>query len=375
MSTELADEFSAAEPDPPAVVERRLSRFHDLGRRSVTGFSLFFGLIFLSMLGPAYLTLLVLFVQLCFFWELSGLRPPPDRRTLTACWGIFLAGVLFFYAHSFHDRGLTVEWRPLALLVEHCRAVFAPLYLFFFAMFVLGLREPLLQAQMWLLVMTHAALIVAACFSLANPIIYRGVAWWLMSVVQVVTNDAGAMIFGRMLGRRPLFALSPKKTREGFLGAMLTTLLFTGVFALWVRAPAFAFWRCSHTRVSFTPFAALDCAPDAAFAPGPRGLSPFELHALVCALFACFGAPFGGFFSSAVKRSLGLARYSNLLPGHGGVADRFDCQWIMNVFLYCYLFGGLYRRETSLARAESLARRLPPEALAALGERLWGVKA
>ena len=61
------------------------------------------------------------------------------------------------------------------------------------------------------------------------------------------------------------------------------------------------------------------------------------IHSAVLALFASLVAPFGGFFSSALKRSMGRKDFSNALGSHGGFADRFDCKGLMCTFAYGYL--------------------------------------
>merc|ERR1719197_835630 len=62
---------------------------------------------------------------------------------------------------------------------------------------------------------------------------------------------------------------------------------------------------------------------------GNMELAVVQLHALCLALFASFVAPFGGFLSSAIKRAYGIKDFNNLIPGHGGMMDRFDCQFVM----------------------------------------------
>ena len=56
---------------------------------------------------------------------------------------------------------------------------------------------------------------------------------------------------------------------------------------------------------------------------------PVQMHALVLALFASLVAPFGGFLASAIKRAYRLKDFDSLIPGHGGVMDRMDCQFLM----------------------------------------------
>jgi CDP-diglyceride synthetase len=56
---------------------------------------------------------------------------------------------------------------------------------------------------------------------------------------------------------------------------------------------------------------------------------PIQFHALWLALFASLVAPFGGFFASAMKRAYGIKDFDGIIPGHGGIMDRMDCQFLM----------------------------------------------
>ena len=47
-------------------------------------------------------------------------------------------------------------------------------------------------------------------------------------------------------------------------------------------------------------------------------------------------APFGGFLASAIKRAYEVKDFDSLIPGHGGVTDRVDCEFIMALFVYVY---------------------------------------
>jgi phosphatidate cytidylyltransferase len=60
------------------------------------------------------------------------------------------------------------------------------------------------------------------------------------------------------------------------------------------------------------------------------------LHALNLATFASLIAPFGGFFASGLKRSFKIKDFGDSIPGHGGITDRMDCQFIMGFFAYLY---------------------------------------
>ena len=70
--------------------------------------------------------------------------------------------------------------------------------------------------------------------------------------------------------------------------------------------------------------------------PETLTLLPIQLHALILGLFASLVAPFGGFFASGIKRAYNLDDFASIIPGHGGVYDRVDCQLIMGLATQTY---------------------------------------
>ncbi len=65
--------------------------------------------------------------------------------------------------------------------------------------------------------------------------------------------------------------------------------------------------------------------------------SEFDGHVLAMGLFASLIAPFGGFFASGFKRAFKIKDFGSLIPGHGGLVDRMDCQILMGMFVYVYM--------------------------------------
>lgn len=49
-------------------------------------------------------------------------------------------------------------------------------------------------------------------------------------------------------------------------------------------------------------------------------------HGAVLAVFASVISPFGGFFASGFKRAFKVKDFAAIIPGHGGMTDRMDCQ-------------------------------------------------
>jgi phosphatidate cytidylyltransferase len=116
-----------------------------------------------------------------------------------------------------------------------------------------------------------------------------GVALLVGAVLCTVANDVGAYAFGRTFGHTPLAAaISPNKTLEGLLGGTLCTVLVGA--GLVSRMHPF-------TTVTKGFFFALAIA---------------------------VVAPLGDLCESMIKRDIGLKDMGSLLPGHGGVFDRFD---------------------------------------------------
>lgn len=117
-----------------------------------------------------------------------------------------------------------------------------------------------------------------------------GRALLLTAILATVAYDVGGWLVGRYMGHRSLSAASPNKTLEGLIGgigsALAVVIVVVGILQL---GP----WS----------------------GPGP---------ALVLGLGAAVAAPLGDLCQSLVKRDLGEKDMSTLLPGHGGVLDRFD---------------------------------------------------
>lgn len=120
-------------------------------------------------------------------------------------------------------------------------------------------------------------------------------------LVLLWANDTGAYLSGRVLGRHKMFErISPKKTWEGFTGGAL----FSMAVSAWISA-------------YFTL------------------LSTWEWIGM-SVLIVLFGT-LGDLIESLLKRSTGVKDSGQLLPGHGGVLDRFDSLILAAPFVYAYL--------------------------------------
>ncbi|MCB0639408.1 MAG: phosphatidate cytidylyltransferase [Lewinella sp.] len=113
-------------------------------------------------------------------------------------------------------------------------------------------------------------------------------------------NDTGAYLIGSMIGRRPLLPrISPKKTWEGTVGGVLVSFL-TAILLFFV-------------------------------------LDELQLRdwLVLAAIVSVFGT-LGDLVESMLKRSFAIKDSGTLLPGHGGMLDRFDG------FIFCVPFAAAY---------------------------------
>ena len=116
-----------------------------------------------------------------------------------------------------------------------------------------------------------------------------GLAFILFAFLVVWTTDTGAYLFGRAFGKHKLWpVISPNKTIEGFIGGVLCSLLVPLIMQFFVD---------------------------------------FDINIwimlLVTIILSMFGQ-LGDLVESGFKRHFGVKDSGKILPGHGGILDRFD---------------------------------------------------
>lgn len=122
---------------------------------------------------------------------------------------------------------------------------------------------------------------------------YNGAFYVLIPFLIAFVSDSGAYFAGYFFGKHKLAPqISPKKTVEGVVGGVVATILGMLLYCL-ILEVAFDF------TVSY-------------------------LNCLAYAVIGSLAGVFGDLCYSAVKRQVGIKDYGNLIPGHGGILDRFD---------------------------------------------------
>lgn len=117
-----------------------------------------------------------------------------------------------------------------------------------------------------------------------------GVGLLIGAVLVAVAADVGGLFVGQRMGKSSLSAASPNKTVEGFVGGIVAAVVAAALV--------------------------LGVVP---------GVFPWEFtDALALGVVGGVMTPLGDLCASRLKRDLGVKDMGNLLPGHGGLLDRFD---------------------------------------------------
>ncbi|MCR3758538.1 phosphatidate cytidylyltransferase [Clostridium felsineum] len=127
---------------------------------------------------------------------------------------------------------------------------------------------------------------------------------WIIFIASWVC-DTSAYYAGRFLGKTKLCPkVSPKKTIEGSIGGVLGSIIGCTVYG---------------------------------FVISKYGISLNLYHYIIIGLLCGVFSQFGDLAASSIKRHAKVKDYSNLIPGHGGILDRFDSILFTSVIVYYYL--------------------------------------
>lgn len=239
-------------------------------------------------LGPLYATVLValvMFLSVAEFYN-AARQVGYDPATFA---GIAFTGFL----------PLAIYWRGLlAYPVIFFIAILAGLLWYLFGA---SSARPIANIAMTFFGMAYVgilgsfAALTLVSFSEVDGIIqYHGVGLLLAAILCTVAYDVGAYFAGRAFGRTPLSAVSPNKTMEGLSGGVAASL-----------------------GMSVLIIGMMDIAP---WGAEPGGLVPSIILGFVVAI----AATLGDLSESMIKRDMGIKDMGSILPGHGGLLDRFD---------------------------------------------------
>jgi phosphatidate cytidylyltransferase len=247
-----------------------------------------------ALLGQTVFAVLLLIITILSINEFIPMVSDKDNQP--AHWPTVLAGGLAYSIFAAHAMGII----PAAGLF-----VIIPLV---FMLFIIELWRskvnPFINIALSLTAITYIAMPFGLVMYFFDPVIISGPYNYgivLGFLVILWLNDTGAYFVGSLIGKHKLFErISPGKTWEGSAGGTLFALLTA--------------WGLSFI------FKQLD-------------LSQW----LILAVVAVISGSLGDLVESMLKRSLGIKDSGDILPGHGGILDRFDAVLLSAPFVFVYL--------------------------------------
>ena len=271
--------------------------------RTITGV-LFVAAVVCCFLRPEAMVFFFALVTGLAIWEFTGLvneleGVQVNRMICT------VAGVYFFFSMAGYNSGLTPATVFIPYLVSILYLMVAELYL--------KAENPI---NNWAYTML-SQLYIALPFSLINVLAFRSAGYDIqysylapLSVfVFLWMNDTGAYLCGSLLGRHKLFpSISPGKSWEGSIGG-----------GILVIAIAVLVWYLTEQ-----------------YGVNDLNLNAFEWAGLGLTI-VIFGT-WGDLIESLMKRTLGIKDSGTILPGHGGILDRFDSSLMAIPAAVVYLY-------------------------------------
>lgn len=171
------------------------------------------------------------------------------------------------------------------------------------ALYLKDIKEPIRQLSVIVLAFVYVYLPFLLFYEISVPELASNFLWqYPLGVMLLIwTLDSMAYFVGRFLGKNLLFPrISPKKTWEGSLGGAAFCMALGYTFTIWMDDVS---WNWM----------------------------------IVAGLIAVLGQ-LGDLVESMFKRSLNLKDSGNILPGHGGILDRFDGFFLVLPFVFLYYF-------------------------------------
>ena len=265
--------------------------------RALTGIIFVVVLISAIYIHPIFFLILFCIITGLTLWEFGGLVKHYEnanlQRTVNVLGGVYLFIATFVYANGLTDGKIFLPYLLFIMLT-----MIAELYY--------KAPNPI---NNWAFTL-FAQVYCAGSFSILNfigaepgtPGVMSYTPLFIMAIfIFVWLDDTGAYLVVSLIGKHKLFErISPKKSWEGFFGGLILSLASSQAFA----------W----------------------FAPEINRMNWLGLAATV----VLFGT-WGDLIESLLKRTLGVKDSGNVLPGHGGMLDRFDSVMLAVPASYIYI--------------------------------------
>lgn len=273
------------------------------------------GVIFVAVMTCSFfdpLTMMILFAIITGLtvWEFAGLVNRRENVQINRF--ICTAAAIFFFVAV---MGFCAEMTPSSVFIPYLITI---IYLFVSGLFTKN-ADPINDWAYSMMSQMYIALPLA-CISILG---FRGIPGVgvaynpllpLSIFVFLWMNDTGAYLSGSLFGRHKLFPrVSPGKSWEGSIGGAIVVLAVAALIAWVDESHLLEDWKVTET-----------------------GLSTAEWMGLG-AVVVVFGT-LGDLVESLFKRTLGVKDSGNILPGHGGMLDRFDSSLMAIPAAVVYLY-------------------------------------
>ncbi|MBQ8550434.1 MAG: phosphatidate cytidylyltransferase [Clostridia bacterium] len=221
-------------------------------------------------------------------WEILNNTKIVKNKIISVLSSVFAAGAVVLFSSKYSDKGILAYFIFVAVLLT-------------ISLFIHEKTSPteLAAAQAY-------TLFIAFSFSTVVRLLYGyGVFAFILVFIFAWASDTFAYFTGVFLGKHKLCpALSPKKTIEGAVGGVVGCMIAVAAACLINDIPLSdpALWTLTL------------CTP----------------------IFSIMGMV-GDISASYIKRHAGIKDYGNLMPGHGGVLDRFDSVLLIAPVFYSLL--------------------------------------
>jgi len=267
---------------------------NNLATRSLTAVFFVIAMVGSALLGQTVFSVLLLIITVLSLNEFVTIVTSDTVKP--ALWPTIVTGLITYGFFAANAMGFMAAKGLLALIP------------FIFLLFIVELwrnkTNPFTNIAFSLLGIIYISLPLGLLMYFFDPVVLSGPYHYgivLGFLLILWLNDTGAYFVGSLIGKHKLFErISPGKTWEGSFGGAIFALLTA--------------WGLSFL------FRQLDL-----------------LHWMILAIIIVISGTLGDLVESMLKRSLGIKDSGDILPGHGGMLDRFDAVLLAAPFVFVYL--------------------------------------
>lgn len=245
---------------------------------------------------------------LCAFSVYELLNNAAGIKSKFAVWSAMVYGALLVILRELSGRLVTVSALTKSSVIFLNMSTFALSAVYFLVAVIVILKNHKDFTFGKIVAYSAFPLFLGFAFSTLESVILEndGIYYLLLLLTFSSVCDMGAYFTGTFFGKHKLCPeISPKKTVEGAVGGIVSAVVFALLFVLLFK----------HTdKLTAT---------------------------LIVTVPLCIVGMLGDLIASAIKRSVDIKDYGNLIPGHGGILDRVDSILLITPFMYMFINCGV----------------------------------